>query len=188
MLCSYVICHIYVRYLTTRYMMMQVAAIPPNRMYLSPSDLRSINLMTVLLMPKTEATSKTFFWMPFSVTLWSRRFSNIIWPWLSISSMCRWERFNASLCSRALSIRIDVSDVPRPDEAANALVVNLVCRRSFLSCSLLSHSLCLLWMAEKDDWICWMSYFSCSIRILVLWRLAGGSLFTRISSLSQLLK
>ena len=69
MLCSYVICHIYVRYLTTRYMMMQVAAIPPNRMYLSPSDLRSINLMTVLLMPKTEATSRTFFWMPFSVTL-----------------------------------------------------------------------------------------------------------------------
>ena len=58
---------IYVKYLMTIYIMTQVTIIPPKSKYLSPSDRRSISLITVFDMPKVEATSSIFLRMPFSI-------------------------------------------------------------------------------------------------------------------------
>ena len=65
---------------------------------------------------------------------------------------------------------------------------NLVESSSSLSRSRLSHSLCLAATAFKDVWICWTSYFSWSTRILEWCLFDGGSLFTKMSRRSQLLK
>ncbi len=70
----------YVRNLMAKYMMKHVTTMPPIRMYLSPSDLRSMSLMTVFDMPSMEATSNIFLRIPLSILLWSRKLSNIVLP------------------------------------------------------------------------------------------------------------
>ena len=70
----------HVKNLTTMYMMKQVRTMPPIRMYLSASDLLSINLMTVLDMPRTEATScKTFYQLRWGLKVqrWKEKVINI---------------------------------------------------------------------------------------------------------------
>ena len=95
---------IYVKYLMTIYIMTQVTIIPPKSKYLSPSDRRSISLITVFDMPKVEATSSIFLRMPFSIDRWSRMLSMMVCPWLNKSSRPRFALRVASLCSKALSI------------------------------------------------------------------------------------
>ena len=88
----------------TIYIMTQVTIIPPKSKYLSPSDRRSISLITVFDMPKVEATSSIFLRMPFSIDRWSRMLSMMVCPWLNKSSRPRFALRVASLCSKALSI------------------------------------------------------------------------------------
>ena len=118
----------YVKYRITIHIITHVTIIPPNNKYLSPSDLRSMSLITVFDMPNIEATSSIFFWIPLIINLWSRMFCMILCPWLKRSSMPRFDLCNAELCSKARSIRMEVSEAE--PLAALAFVVNFVCINS----------------------------------------------------------
>merc|ERR1712062_254215 len=109
----------------------------------------------------------------------------MVCPRLNKSSRPRFALRVASLCSKALSISIEVSEAPL---AALALVVNFVCSNSSLSRSNRSFSYCFACMLWNEDCKCLTSYLSCSTRILEFCRRTGGSFCTRTSSLSQLLK
>ena len=137
----------HVKNFTTKYIITQVTIIPPNKRYLSPSDLRSINRITVLDIPNIEDISSIFFLIFFIKFLWSLRAVKVSCPCMSNSPTPCLERCKDDWWFKAASINIEVSDAS--PLAASALVVNLVWSSSWRSRSACSLSYNLTWRSYK---------------------------------------
>ena len=79
----------HVRYRHVTYMTTRVASIPPNRTNLSCAARLSVNLITVLDIPRVLARSSIRRRAPFSTPRWSRRFVRTEFPMSSRLSMPR---------------------------------------------------------------------------------------------------